>query len=312
MNTWLIVVILAYLILALVNLADKFIIDNIVKSSRTYTFLVGVLSGVVWLLAPFWLSWPGTALFWLNLIVGALFPAGLLLLYRALKLGEASKILVVAGGAVPIFSFLLSASVLKETFSSRQLVALVLLIAGTIVIAWMPPKKKLLGHLLASLGFKNRSSKQAVGLALGAALIFALFFVGTKVLYTTQPFLSAFIWIRLGSLLAVLTFLIPTAWRQEIFKNLKKFKGHPAKIFLTNQTFAAAGFTLQNYAIALGSVALVNALQGVQYALLIILGGLITFFYPKLVKENISRSVIVQKIAAIILIAIGLYLLATT
>jgi len=309
MNTWLIIVILAYFILAIVNLADKFIIDNVIKSSRTYTFLVGLLSISAVLLAPFFLRWPGHILFYLNLIVGALFPIALLLLFRSLKIGEASKVLVISGGAVPIFSFILSANILKETFSSRQIIALGLLVVGTIVIAWMPPKKNLLANILKNLGFKNKEDKEAVLTALGASIIFALFFVGTKVLYTAQPFLSAFIWIRFGSLLAVLTFLIPPSWRQEIFKNFKKLRGKKAKLFLANQAFAGVGFTLQNYAIALGSVTLVNALQGVQYALLIILGGLITVFYPKLITEDISRAVIIQKVIAVILIAVGLYLL---
>jgi len=310
MSTWLIIVILAYLILAIVNLADKFLIDNFIKSSRAYTFLVGLLGGVVWLLAPFYLAWPGAALFYLNLIVGALFPAALLLLYRSLKLGEASKVLVIIGGAMPIFSFLLAALILKERFVAHELWAVALLIAGTIIIAWMPPKKKFLAYILKGLGLKHEMAGQAVLTALGAALIFAFFFVGSKVLYTAQPFLSAFIWLRLGSLLAVLVFLIPPSWRQEIFKNFKKLKGQHAKIFLANQAFAGAGFTLQNYAIAIGSVTLVNALQGVQYALLIILGGLLTMIYPKLISENISRAVIIQKIAAVILIAAGIYLLA--
>ena len=309
MSAWLIIVLLAYLILAVVNLVDKFIIDNVIKSSRTYTFLVGLLSGAVWILAPWWLRWPGSVIFWLNLIIGALFPIGLLLLYRSLKMGEASKILVIAGGSVPVFSFLLSAGVLQENFTGKQIWALLFLIAGTMVIAWMPPKKKFIASILAGLGFKNEAAKQAIWLALAAALIFALFFVGTKVLYAAQPFLSAFIWIRLGSLLAVLTLLLPPAWRREIFKNLKTLRGKNAKIFFANQTFAGAGFTLQNYAISIGSVALVNALQGVQYALLIILGGLLTIFYPKLITENISRAVIIQKIIAVILIAVGLYFL---
>lgn len=309
METWLIIVIIAYFILAIVNLADKFIIDNLIKSSRSYTFLVGGLSILVWVLAPFYLVWPGIALFWLNLIIGALFPAALLLLYRSLKLGEASKVMVIAGGAVPVFSFLLSLAILKENFSQQQIWALILLILGTVIIAWMPPKKKFLSHILAGLGLKSETELIAVFTALGAAMIFALFFVGTKILYIAEPFMSAFIWIRLGSFLAVLSFLLIPSWRKEIFKNLKKLKKHGAKIFLANQIFAGAGFTLQNYAIALGSVAIVNALQGVQYALLIIFAALLTIFYPKLITENISRIVIIQKVIAIILIAAGLYLL---
>lgn len=310
MNTWLIIVIIAYFILALVNLADKFIIDNIIKSSRTYTFLVSLLGGVALLFGPFFLYWPGSVLFFLNLLVGALFPAALLLLYRSLKLGEASKVLVIIGGAMPIFSFLLSAAILKETYSSNQLAALACLITGTVVIAWMPTRKKFLVSILKSLGLADKTEKEAILTAIGASLLFALFFVGTKVAYLGQDFLSGFIWIRLGSLLAALTFLIIPSWRREIVKNLKKLQGGNGKIFFTNQLFAGTGFALQNYAIALGSVAMVNALQGVQYALLVIMAAILTIFYPKLIKEKISRGIVIQKIVAIVLIAFGLYLLA--
>ena len=68
---------------------------------------------------------------------------------------------------------------------------------------------------------------------------------------------------------------------------------------------------MQNYAIALGSVVLVNALQGVQYAFLMVLGGLITVFYPKIIKEKINNVIILQKIVAITLISFGLYFIAS-
>jgi len=309
MSTWLIIVILAYFILALVNLADKFIIDNIIKSSRAYTFLVGLAGGLVWLAAPWYLAWPDWTLFWSDLLIGALFPVGLLLLYRSLKIGEASRVIVVAGAAVPIFSFGLSIAILHETFSVKQLTALGLLILGTVVIAWLPPKHKFLAHILSNLGWSINHGYQAVLTALGAAAIFALFFVGSKVLFLTQPFTSAFIWIRLGSVVAVLSFLLFKSWRREIFKNFKKLHGNNAKLFAANQLFAATGFTLQNYAVAIGSVALVNALQAVQYALLIIFAAILTLFYPRLIKEKITSMVIAQKIAAVALIAGGLYLL---
>jgi hypothetical protein len=57
----------------------------------------------------------------------------------------------------------------------------------------------------------------------------------------------------------------------------------------------------------LGSVAVVSALQGVQYAVLLTLGIVITLFFPKILKEDVSKKIIIQKIAAIICIAVGLY-----
>ena len=104
--------------------------------------------------------------------------------------------------------------------------------------------------------------------------------------------------------------LVSKKIREEIFKSLKNLKGKKRLLFFSNQGLAAVGAFLQNYAIYLGSVALVGALQGVQYVFLLVLGGLITVFYPKIMKENISKSVIIQKIIAIVLIVIGLCFIA--
>lgn len=310
--SWILIAIIAYLFLAIVGLADKFLLDKILPSTKAYTFLVGILSLLAFLIAPWFLKWPGFYLFFFNVIIGALFPVALLLLYKSLKDGEASKVITLIGGAMPVFTLILSILFLGESFSNKQWMAIVFLLIGTIIISWIPKSHNLLDRIVGWLRFGKKQKNYGIFIALGSALIFALFFTGTKYLYIEQPFLSAFIWIRLGTFIAALFLLINKDSRREIFNNLKRLsKGSKKFLFLSNQGLAAIGSFLQNYAIALGSVALVNALQGVQYAFLLILGGLITVFYPKIIKENISRFVIVQKIIAIMLIGIGLYFISS-
>jgi drug/metabolite transporter (DMT)-like permease len=307
---WLVLAIFAYLILALVNLADKFLLDKIVPSAKTYTFLVSILGLMVLVAAPWALHWPGFYWLVINLIVGAIFPFALLLLYRALKLGDTSKIIPLIGGAIPIFTIALSILFLGDIFSLRQWLAIVLLICGTVLMALMPAGHSLWSHMALWFGFTKAKNRKAIMTAIGAGLLFALFFVGTKYTYQTQEFLSAFIWVRIGTFLAGLSLLLPIEQRKEIIHGLKKIHGGKGFLLFANQAIAAIGFLLQNYAIFLGSVALVNALQGVQYAFLLVLGALISVFYPGLLKENISAKVIIQKFSAVILISIGLYFLA--
>lgn len=76
------------------------------------------------------------------------------------------------------------------------------------------------------------------------------------------------------------------------------------------QGLGALAFVLQNYAISFGSVAIINALQGVQYAFLLLFAWLLTLFYPKIIKEDISKKILWKKIGAIVLISLGLYWLA--
>lgn len=304
---WLLIAIAAYLILAIVNLSDKFLLENLVPSTKTYTFLVGILGAVVVVLAPWFLEWPGFWWFIYNLLVGAFFPIALLLLYRSLKIGDVSKIIPMIGGLVPIFTILLAMLFLDESFSSLQWLALFFLLLGTVLLAWLPSGHSLWTKVLIWFGLVKQKNFIALMTAIAAAFFFAVFFVATKYVYLNQSFFSAFIWIRLGTLVCVLFLLITAKNRKEIFAGLKHLKKKKSVLFFANQGVAAVGFLLQNYAIFLGSVALVNALQGVQYAFLLVLGGLISVFYPKLLQEDISMAIIIQKIVAISLISLGLY-----
>ena len=144
-----------------------------------------------------------------------------------------------------------------------------------------------------------------------AALFFALFWVASKYAYNLQSFGSAFIWIRLGTFLAVLILLLRKDWREEIKADLKKSAKNKNNkfVFFGTQGLAAIGSTLQNYAVFLGSVALVTSLQGLQYAVLLVLTFIITLLNPKILKEDNSARVVWQKVLAIILITLGLYFL---
>ena len=57
----------------------------------------------------------------------------------------------------------------------------------------------------------------------------------------------------------------------------------------------------------LGSVALVNAAQGVQYALLLIISTVLALISPKLLKETFSWRIFLQKLFAVLVIGVGLY-----
>ncbi len=308
--SWLIIAIIAYFLLAIVNLFDKFLLDKALPSSRAYTFLVGCLGMMVFVAAPWFLEWPGWGWMLFNLLIGALFPLALLLFYRALKKGEASKVLLLVGGAVPIFTLIFSLGLLNDRFSSQQWIALAFLLAGTVLITWIPEKQSFWHRALLALRVKKKPSTKGLMVALGAAVFYALFFIGSKEAFNNQDFFSSFIWIRAGSFLFVLFLLAHRKSRQEIFGNLSKLTLKKGGLFFGNQGVAAGAFLLQNYAISLTSVALVNALQGVQYVVIIVLGVIATLFTPHILKENISRAVILQKILAVGLVAIGLYFMA--
>jgi len=306
--SWLAIVIIAYLFLALVNLIDKFLLENVLGNPKVYAFLISVLGSVVLLAAPWFLIWPGWFLFIWQMVVGALFPLALILMFAALKHGDASKITVLIGGIIPIFTIIFSSFFFQERFTANQWGGIVFLLIGTFAIALIS------GHQSGSQKKQASNNRAAFWLSCFSALTYALFFIGTKYAYNHHDFFSSFIWIRIGSLFLALLLLVGRKNRREILGSLKS--GQPSGtnknrlIIIGNQALGALAFILQNYAISFGSVAILNALQGVQYAFLLIFGWLFTIFNPKIIKEDLSRRVIWQKIAAIIMITVGLYFIA--
>ena len=310
---WLFLTIISYLMLALVSLGDKFIVDKLLKSSKAYAFSIGVLGSLVFLIAPWFLEWPGFFLLLINFLSGAFFVFALWLMYEALKQGEASKVVVVIGGIVPIFTIIFSVIFLDQKFSNNQWLGLLFLISGTLIISFIVSKKKKLSIFIEKLKnvFWGTYKKRWIFLSIIAALFYSLFFITTKYAYSQQSFLSSFLWIRLGGLFVSLLFLVDKDSRKEIFKSFIKKEKTPAKIgkgfVLVNQLIGSLAFIIQNYAVYLGPVAIINALQGVQYAFLLIIGIFFSLFYPKILKEDISKKTLIKKILAILIIAFGLY-----
>ncbi len=298
---WLIVAILAYFILAVVFLVDKYLLVSAIPNAKVFAFYVGILGILVLLIVPFIDFYiPEAGQLALSLVAGALFIYANFWFYKGLRSFEVSRIVPMVGALVPIFTFLLVYifSFGKESLSFWHTSAFILLILGSLLI------------LLKKEKFISMRSLQISALA---AFLFSLSFVFTKYVYMAQPFWNGFVWLRIGGVLMALMFLFAPEVRQELFKPKAKLQRKTAVIFLSNQAAGGGAAILQNWAIALAPlvyIAFINALQGVQYVFLLIFAVLLSLKFPKILREEISKEVILQKIIAILLIGAGLLILA--
>ncbi len=309
--SWLLVGISAYLILAIVNLLDKFLVTSVIKNARAYAFVACFLGLVISIIAPWFLSFPGWLILAWNIINGALFAIALWLLYEALHRGEAARILVLIGGLTPIFSIAFSLLFFKENFSFYEWLGVGFLLLGVFVIAFLPVSRSYLSRALNKIHIYIDFNNKGLILAILSAFVYSLYFMSTKQAYSLQPFMSAFIWNRLGAAIFVLLFLISKKDRSNIINIFYKNNPNKNKLLIVfNQALGAFGFILQNYAIFLGSVVLVNALQGVQYAFLLIISTILALLAPRLLKETFSTKILLHKTAAVIFIILGLYFIS--
>lgn len=296
--SWLYISIIAYLLLAIANLGDKLVVTKYLSSPRVYAISVALLQSAVVILLPFFGEWPGWQNMLLNFIAGASFVVAIYYFYSALKNGETSRVVPVVDGLVPIVVLILSSLILYENFSQLQLLAVIFLIAGGFILSC---KKKL---KRAASGGKQDLKYIAI-----AVVAFAISQVFAKIAYSTQPFLSAFIWARVCGLLAVVPFLFLVDVRKELKDNFgRKEKASSSRAVMFAQVSGGAGFFLQNYAIKLGKVGIVVAMQGIKYFFLFILIALFSKKFVQL-KEDWNRNALIKKACGAGMIILGLMML---
>ncbi len=300
---WLLIIVIAYLLNAIAAVVDKHLLSKEIPQPAVYAFFISFLGIIALVLTPFGFAIPAVSQIIIGLLAGLIFTFALLYLFKALKQNDASRITPFIGGWQPFFIFILAWLFLSEQLAHAEILAFFMLIAGTVLITLDFSKKK--------------TGMGGFGLAAIAAILFAVSYVLTKEVYLNQAFISGFVWTRLGAFAGALLLLIPVDNRRAIFASFKKPKPHSADqrkktglLFLGGQAAGALSFLMVNYAISLASVSLVNALQGLQYVFLLIMVFFLSKFHPKVLREKMTRGIIIQKVGAIILIGFGLTLLA--
>lgn len=296
--TWFLAAISGYFLLALSGTIDKILLrQRATTRPLVYTFYISLLSVFTFVLAPFGLRWPGLAQFCLAIFIGVIFFLGLLCFYRALDNNDASQAMPIIGGLVPVFVLTLSYLFLGEHLGLKQLAAFCLLVLGGFLISF----KKTRGGGLAL--------KDVWSIIL-AILLSAFYLVSAKYIFDQQGFITGFIWTRLGMVLAALAVLVYPAWRRAIFSGGHQATKGLSSVLVFNKVAAGIGSTLINWAVSLGSVSLVNALQGTEYAFLLVIVIIFSKKFPQLLEEKITRPILLQKLSAIILIGAGLAIIA--
>ncbi len=318
---WLAIAITSYFINSGVYIADKFLLSKKIHSSITYAFYVGIWSifNIVFLLFNPWL--PSLRELGIDLLAGMLFLITLVFWYKALHQSEATRVVPIVGALVPIFSFLFSYIFLGETLAERQLLAFLILINGGILISikrtrfYMAKEvwerfRGIFGDVLGGIHAQYRPTRRLILNSVASALFFAIYYVLIKYIYLNQPFIGAFVWSRFGTFIGALLILFIPGWRKPIIEHRKDVKT-PKNLafFLSIRILAALAFIMINLAISLGNVALVNSLQGVQYAFLILLVLFLSAKHPDILEEELGGGVLLQKIIGVSLVSIGLYML---
>lgn len=312
MSAWILLVVVAQFINAIVALVDKYIVTaRVVRRPVTYAFYVSILSALS--IFVFFFSWveipidgvtipaignvemPDIRTLLISLVAGVAFFGALVALFTALRDADTSDVIPVVGSFSAISTFVLSFYFLDASFSRNFLWGFALLVTGTFFIS--------LFRFLKT---------QTVVTAILAGFFFAAHFVCLKVLFGHTSFDNAFFWSRLGIVIpAIIVFVIP--WVQIHPKKKMMSAEVPRKrsigIILGNKVLAGVASLMLLKSIELGDVTIVQALGGLQFVFLLTFALLSGRTLPQACGEKCSTYDVWQKMISVSIITIGFFVL---
>ncbi|MDD4988830.1 MAG: DMT family transporter [Candidatus Pacebacteria bacterium] len=304
---WYIFALVGPIFWAISNHIDKYLVERFYKKKNVGENNVGslviftgiaefVTACIVFIFTPH--SIPIAALHAVTIIFGGMILIGSFILYLGAIEREEASIVTPLWQMVPVFAYILSYFVLGETLSGKQIVAAILVISGAILI---------------SLNFKKRNIKiktAVIGRMMLASFLVALHIVIFKTIALEENYWASIFWDSIGSaLFALILFLSIRSYRKQFLSILRENTRAVLTVnFISEGVNAAAGLSY-SYALLLAPIALVSVINGLQPFFAFLIGILLTLFLPSLGKEKIGSRSIGQKLVAIALIFIGIYLL---
>ena len=280
---------------------DKYLVDRYFRNSDTavlvvFTALIGVL-----MLPPIWYYEPRVlALRSLDIAVmvvsGILYMGAMLFYLRAIQSEEASVVAPLFQSST-LFTFLFAYLVLGEVLTWTQIGGGALLVGGALILS-----------LDSSLRFR-RIKLRLVLLMLSATLVLAVSSVIFKLFAIRDEFWITTFWTYVGEALFGLGIIAVPSYRRQFAALFRKSPGAVVAINGANELINLGGGLSVRFASLLAPVALVSAISSTTTLFVFAFGILLTIFFPRLGREDLSRRNLIQKGAGATLAAIGVTLI---
>jgi len=304
MSVWIILVVIAQFLNAIVAVVDKYIVTSkTVPRPIVYAFYITLLSafsGVIFLFSDIPVPLEGVSIpsfenvealtatiALVSLLAGMAFFFALVGLFSALKRAAASDVIPVVGACSAVVVFLLSSLFLGSQLTSGFLFGFVLLVIGTFLLS------------------QFRFDRIALLLAIISGLFFAAHFVLLKSLFAQTNFDNAFFWSRMGiAAVALLMLLLPLV-RKRLSLGSPRKQGKAGALVIGNKMLAGLASLMLLKAIDLGDISIVQALGGLQFAFLLSF----TIFFgrdlPQVCEERCTEHELLNKTIAVGIIIFG-------
>ena len=298
---WIFIALIAPLIWSVLNHVDKYLISSYSKDIGvaglaifSSLFAIFVLP-IIYFFDQSVLSLPASQI--LALIISGIFFILCIFFYlHALGRDDASHV-VPFWFLTPVFAYVLGVSFLGEYIEGGKII-------GSLIT--------LIGAVILSLEFDEgvKIKKVTAFLMILSSLSLAVADTIFKYFAANASFGQSIFWNQVGLVIFACILLLIPLYRRDFLKILKV---NTKKLFMLNLggEAAQAGASILNfYALLLAPIALVTLVNYTFQPLFVFIEGiLITKFFPRIAQEHLTKRHIAQKLASILIMAAGVYLI---
>jgi len=307
--TWILLATAGQFINAAVAILDKYIVSDekmlprpfvyafyscLLTSFWVVVFLLGFIPGLAVLGVPTFanVQSPSIQVVGMSFLAAYTFFMALVSMYDSLRKADASDVLPVIGAVAALSSFGMSYLFLGVALSPNFIWGVALLIIGTLLVSQM------------------RFDRSVALLSVHSGIFFALHYIAMKGLFQETSFDDGFFWSRMAFVIFALSLLLVPSYYEKVTKQTKKTTKRGGLLILFTKFMAGIAAFMLLKATDWGDVTVVQALDGLKFAFIIILSLLFGKFIPDSAGENdFSSQTIFRKVLLISIITIGFVIL---
>ncbi len=293
--SWFILILISVIFASLVNIFDKFFIGKKIKNVYSFAFLVNLFMffyvfGTALILRKSFVFDQSTIF---SIFSGLSFFFTWVFWWKAIDKVEISRLVAIAS-VQPVINAFLAVIFLNETISFNKWLAIILIVIGAVLCTW--ENKKSTGFNKAYLLVLMATCFGAVGniLAKFATTNTHSLVVNSTAFFATFPLF--FVMLRSKEV------------RSEVKKNLSHFNSFILLFFRSIIGYTAICFYM--LAVGAGPISFVSAINSSGPLFVFIFSTLLSIFWPKIIKEELSKEILLAKTVAIIMIVVGVIVIS--
>lgn len=290
---WLLLALLAPALWAIMNITDKWILSNYFKGAFSYqvlTVLTDVLIiPILFVLAPISFD---PSLFVPAIALGMISGFSFVIYNKAMLVEEASRVISLMY-MNPLFILPMAIVFLGEVLTPLKYVGIALLVVSAVLMSY----RKVLG--------KHKFLSTGMILILIWGMIWAGYQVATKWMLGSADVWSFTLWTLVGTLISGMLMILVPKIRKEFISDVKRSKAVVYAVRITTSMLYLVAMLSFYFAISMAPISIVSAMPSVQPAFVLLYVLLFSAFLPKILREENTRSAIILKALAVILIFIG-------